>query len=55
MVNGIKYSGGRRQLGDAFDHYKTLKLSGLPLGDIWEAKNGEEGLRIIQDKWIDLP
>ena len=33
---------------------KTLKLSGLPLGDIWEAKNGEEGLRIIQDKWIDL-
>ena len=33
---------------------KTLKLSGLPLGEIWEAKNGEEGLRILQDKWIDL-
>jgi two-component system chemotaxis response regulator CheY len=33
---------------------KTLKLSGLPLGEIWEAKNGEEGLRFLQDKWIDL-
>jgi two-component system, chemotaxis family, chemotaxis protein CheY len=33
---------------------KTLKLSGMPLGDVWEAKNGEEGLRILQDKWIDL-
>jgi two-component system chemotaxis response regulator CheY len=33
---------------------KTLKLSGLPLGEIWEAKNGEEGLRVLQDKWIDL-
>ena len=27
---------------------KTLKLSGLPLGDIWEAKNGEEGLRFCR-------
>jgi len=33
---------------------KTLKLSGLPLGEVWEAKNGEEGLRVLQDKWIDL-
>jgi two-component system, chemotaxis family, chemotaxis protein CheY len=33
---------------------KTLKLAELPLGDIWEAKNGEEGLRILQDNWIDL-
>lgn len=33
---------------------KTLKLSGLPLGEIWEAKNGEEGLRVLEDKWIDL-
>jgi two-component system chemotaxis response regulator CheY len=33
---------------------KTLKLSGLPLGDIWEAKNGEEGLHVLQEKWIDL-
>jgi two-component system chemotaxis response regulator CheY len=33
---------------------KTLKLSGLPLGEIWEAKNGEEGLRLLHDQWIDL-
>jgi two-component system chemotaxis response regulator CheY len=33
---------------------KTLKLTGLPLGDIWEAENGEKGLRLLQDKWIDL-
>ena len=33
---------------------KTLKLSGLPLGDIWQANNGEEGLRVLQDEWIDL-
>jgi two-component system chemotaxis response regulator CheY len=33
---------------------KTLKLSGIPLGDIWEAQNGEEGLRLLQEKWIDL-
>lgn len=33
---------------------KTLRLAGLPLGDIWEAKNGEEGLRILQEHWVDL-
>jgi two-component system, chemotaxis family, chemotaxis protein CheY len=33
---------------------KTLRLTGLPLGDIWEAENGEEGLRLLQEKWIDL-
>ena len=33
---------------------KTLKMTGLSLGDIWEAKNGEEGLRLLHEKWIDL-
>jgi two-component system chemotaxis response regulator CheY len=33
---------------------KTLKMTGLPLGDIWEAKNGEEGLRLLRGKWVDL-
>ena len=33
---------------------KTLKLSGIPLGDIWEAQNGAEGLHLLQEKWIDL-
>jgi two-component system chemotaxis response regulator CheY len=33
---------------------KTLNLAGLPLGEIWEAKNGEEGLHILRDNWVDL-
>jgi two-component system, chemotaxis family, chemotaxis protein CheY len=33
---------------------KTLKLSGLPLGDISEAKNGEDGLRLLHEQWLDL-
>ena len=33
---------------------KTLKMTGLPLGDIWEARNGEEGLHLLHEKWIDL-
>jgi two-component system chemotaxis response regulator CheY len=33
---------------------KTLRMSSLPLGDIWEAGNGEEGLQLLQEKWIDL-
>ena len=33
---------------------KTLKLSGLSLGEIWEAKNGEEGLNVLQQNWVDL-
>jgi two-component system, chemotaxis family, chemotaxis protein CheY len=33
---------------------RTLKLTGLPVGDIWEAENGEEGLHLLQEKWIDL-
>lgn len=33
---------------------KTLKMTDLPLGDIWEAQNGEEGLRLLHEKWIDL-
>lgn len=33
---------------------KTLKLSGIPLGDIWEAENGEKGLQLLREKWIDM-
>lgn len=33
---------------------RTLKLSGLPLGSIYEAGNGEEGLFALQEEWIDL-
>jgi len=33
---------------------KTLALSGIPLGEIHEAGNGEEGLRVLENHWVDL-
>ncbi len=33
---------------------RTLKMSGLPLGTVFEAANGEEGLFVLQEQWIDL-
>ena len=33
---------------------RTLKLSGLPIGEIYEASNGKEGLAVLDEKWIDL-
>ncbi len=33
---------------------KTLRLSNLSLGKIFEAANGEEGLRALDDKTVDL-
>jgi two-component system chemotaxis response regulator CheY len=33
---------------------KTLRLSGLPLGDIHQAANGAEGLEALDSNWIDL-
>ena len=33
---------------------KTLRLSDLPLGDIYEASNGQEGLEVLENNWIDL-
>ncbi len=33
---------------------KTLKLSGLELGEIYEAGDGREGLVRLADHWIDL-
>lgn len=33
---------------------KTLRLSGIPLGDIYQASNGQEGLQVLEGKWIDL-
>jgi two-component system chemotaxis response regulator CheY len=33
---------------------KTLKLSGVPLGDVLEAANGEEGLGVLERNWVDL-
>jgi two-component system chemotaxis response regulator CheY len=33
---------------------RTLRLSGLPLGDLYEAGNGQEGLDALRDHWVDL-
>jgi two-component system chemotaxis response regulator CheY len=33
---------------------KTLELTRLPLGEIWEAGNGLEGLEQMHKNWVDL-
>lgn len=33
---------------------KTLRLSGLPLGELFHARNGEEALQMLEENWIDL-
>jgi two-component system, chemotaxis family, chemotaxis protein CheY len=33
---------------------RILRLSGLSLGEIFEAPNGREGLRVLDEKWVDL-
>jgi len=33
---------------------KTLRLSGLPLGELFQAANGLEGLKMLEENWIDL-
>jgi two-component system chemotaxis response regulator CheY len=33
---------------------KTLKIAGLPIGEIYQAANGQEGLDQLEANWIDL-
>lgn len=33
---------------------KTLRMSGLPLSDVHQAANGEEGLKMLDQHWVDL-
>lgn len=33
---------------------KTITLSGLPLGEVHQAANGQEGLDVLDRHWIDL-
>ena len=33
---------------------KTLRISGLPLGEVYEAANGQEGLEKLSENWVDL-
>ncbi|GBC60041.1 two-component system response regulator [Desulfonema ishimotonii] len=33
---------------------KTMRMSGLPLGKIHQAANGQEGLEMLKQHWVDL-
>jgi len=33
---------------------KILRLSQLPLGEVLEAQNGQEALKVLDGKWVDL-
>jgi len=33
---------------------KTLRLSGIPLGEVHHAGNGADGLVVLENHWIDL-
>jgi two-component system, chemotaxis family, chemotaxis protein CheY len=33
---------------------RILRLSGLPIGEVYQAQNGREGLKILEEKWVDL-
>ena len=33
---------------------KTIRMSGLDLGDVFQAGNGQEGLEAARSNWIDL-
>jgi two-component system, chemotaxis family, chemotaxis protein CheY len=33
---------------------RTLNLAGLPIGEVHEAGDGREGLRVLENHWIDV-
>ena len=33
---------------------KTLRLTGAPIGEIFMAENGVEGLEVLRNQWVDL-
>lgn len=33
---------------------KSMKMSGLPIGEIYQAGNGREGLESLEENWVDL-
>src|SRR6056297_2457207 len=32
---------------------KTLKIAGIPVNEVYEAKNGKEALDILEEAWVD--
>ncbi|MBW2144599.1 MAG: response regulator [Deltaproteobacteria bacterium] len=33
---------------------KTMQMSGIQIGEIYQAANGQEGLETVKDNWIDI-
>ncbi|MBU0508582.1 response regulator [bacterium] len=33
---------------------RTIRLSGMPLGEVYHAANGEEALRVLEKNWADI-
>lgn len=33
---------------------KVLRLTGLPLGEVFQASNGQEGLAVLESQWVDM-
>ena len=33
---------------------RVVRLSGVPLGEMFEAGNGADGLRVVAEHWVDL-
>jgi two-component system, chemotaxis family, chemotaxis protein CheY len=33
---------------------RSLELAGVPLGTLFQAGNGEEGLEVLRKEWVDL-
>jgi two-component system chemotaxis response regulator CheY len=33
---------------------RILRLTGLSLGEVYEAPDGREGLKVLDEKWVDL-
>jgi len=33
---------------------RTMRLSGLPLGEVYEVESGQEGLDVLKGRWVDL-
>jgi|AntRauTorckE6833_2_1112554.scaffolds.fasta_scaffold76519_1 two-component system chemotaxis response regulator CheY len=33
---------------------RTLNMSGVSVGDVLEAENGQKGLEVLADNWIDI-
>lgn len=33
---------------------KSIRMSGVPIGELYQATNGKEGLEVLNQHWVDL-